>query len=98
MDLLEICRRTVNGEKVFPEESPSLRIGLTDSNLFTDREFQIIRELTAGNKYCEIADHLGITENTVKYHVKNIISKTGFKNTVQLVAEVVEKRLVLPKY
>lgn len=44
------------------------------------------------------ADHLGITENTVKYHVKNIISKTGFKNTVQLVAEVVEKRLVLPKY
>ncbi|MBQ6633030.1 MAG: response regulator transcription factor [Ruminococcus sp.] len=98
VDLLEICVRTMSGQRVFPEQRPSIRIGLSESGTFTDREYEIIGELALGNKYGEIAAHLGITENTVKYHVKNIMSKTGCKNTVALVAEVVEKRLVLPKY
>lgn len=98
VDLLEICVRTMSGQRVFPKQRPSIRIGLSESGTFTDREYEIIRELALGNKYGEIAAHLGITENTVKYHVKNIMSKTGCKNTVALVAEVVEKRLVLPKY
>ena len=62
------------------------------------REFDIIRELAQGRKYEEIAADLGITPNTVKYHIKNILQKTGYQNTLQLVAEVVEKRLILPKY
>lgn len=33
-----------------------------------------------------------------KDHIKNILQKTGYQNTLQLVAEVVEKRLILPKY
>ena len=45
-------------------------------------------------KWCD----LDITPNTVKYHIKNILQKTGYQNTLQLVAEVVEKRLILPKY
>ena len=98
VDLLDICRRTMRGESVFPLIRPNIKIGLVDSEDFTEREFQVIRELACGNTYGEIAEHLGITENTVKYHIKNILSKSGFKNTVQLVAEVVEKRLVLPKY
>lgn len=61
-------------------------------------EFDIIRELTKGKKYEEIAADLGITLNTAKYHIKNILQKTGYQNTLQLVAEVVEKRLILPKY
>lgn len=98
VDLLDICRMTAAGKRVYPGQRPNIKIGLSESALFTDREFEIIRELAIGNKYGEIAEHLGISENTVKYHVKNIMSKTGCKNTVALVAEVVEKRLVLPKY
>ena len=63
---------------------------------FTGREFDIIRELAQGRKYEEIAADLDITPNTVKYHIKNILQKTGYQNTLQLVAEVVEKRLILP--
>jgi DNA-binding NarL/FixJ family response regulator len=98
VDLLEICRRTMRGEQVYPKKRPSIRIGLAESSDFTDREFQVISELAVGSTYVEIAQHLNVSENTVKYHVKNIMSKSGLKNTVQLVAEVVEKRLVLPRY
>ena len=88
----------MNGEFVYPEDIPVIRIGYSNSAEFTGREFDIIRELAQGRKYEEIAADLDITPNTVKYHIKNILQKTGYQNTLQLVAEVVEKRLILPKY
>lgn len=98
ISLLEVCERTMKGEKVWPESSPVIMIGQAKSSEFTDREFAVIRELVRGVRYEEMAETLHLSINTVKYHVKNIMQKTGFRSTVQLVAEVVEKRLVLPKY
>lgn len=96
--LMEVCRRTMNGESIFPENTPVLKIGMTDSTDFTARELEVMRELVLGHKYSEIAKYLHITENTVKFHIKKIMLKTGYNNTLQLVADVVEKRLILPKY
>lgn len=73
-------------------------IGLARSDEFTDRELDVIRELALGRRYEEIAASLYVSTNTVKYHIKNVLQKTGFHSAIQLVAEVVEKRLVLPKY
>lgn len=96
--LLEICNRTVQGEHVWPDVLPVVMIGLARSDEFTERELEVIRELAQGSRYEDITEALHISMNTVKYHVKNILNKTGFKTTLQLVAEVVEKRLILPKY
>lgn len=98
VDLVDICRRTLNGESVWPEATPVMRIGLAKSDEFTDRELEVIRTIAQGMRYEEIADALCMSLNTVKYHVRNILQKTGFHSTVQLISEVVEKRLVLPKY
>ena len=86
------------GEFVWPDSSPVVMIGLARSDEFTARELEVIRALVQGNRYEDITDELHISMNTVKYHVKNILRKTGFKTALQLVAEVVEKRLILPKY
>ena len=97
-NLLDVIVRTVNGESVWPDAVPSVAVGLTVSDAFSERELVIMRELAKGEKYDDIAQHLGITVNTVKYHIKNLLQKTGYKNTLQLVAEVVEKQMILPKY
>lgn len=97
-DLVDVCRRTINGESVFPEDTPVLKIGDASSKEFTERELSVIGQLVSGCKYSDIAENLHISENTVKFHIKSIMSKTGYKNTLQLVSDVVEKRLVLPKY
>ena len=97
-ELVEICDRTINNEFVYPEKKPVIKIGKTDSSEFSQREFEIIRQLALGKKYAEIAEILDITENTVKFHVKKILAKTGYTSTMQLVVSVVESRLVLPKY
>ena len=97
-DLLEVCDRVMAGETVYPAEGPSVRVGWADSRDFTARELEILRELALGRRYEAIAGDLGISPNTVKYHVKNLLQKTGYETAMQLIADVVEKRLVLPKY
>ena len=97
-DLLEVCDRIMAGERVYPAQTPAIPVGCTDSRQLTSRELEIVRQLALGCRYEESGRTLGISTNTVKYHVKNLLQKTGFPNALQLVAEVVEKRLVLPKY
>lgn len=98
VELVDVCRRTMGGESVWPEMTPILRIGQARSNEFTDRELDVIRAIAQGMRYEEIARTLCMSLNTVKYHIRNILQKTGFRSTVQLVSEVVAKRLILPKY
>jgi len=50
----------------------------------TDRESEIIQELAEGYANKNIADHLGISENTLKRHIANIYAKLGIKNKVEL--------------
>ena len=97
-ELIDVCDRTLRGESVYPDEKPVIKIGKTDSSAFSEREFEMIRLLALGQKYSEIAESLDISENTVKFHVKKILAKTGYTSTMQLVVSVVESRLVLPKY
>ena len=96
--LPEICEKTLQGDFVWPDAAPTVKIGAVRSDDFTARELDVIRALAGGGRYEEIAATLHVSTNTIKYHVKNILQKTGFRTVTQLVAEVVEKRLILPKY
>jgi len=97
-ELPDVMARTIAGESVYPADIPKIMIGDADSNEFTEREFDVLRQLTLGNKYDEIAENLYISSDTVKYHTKNLLQKTGYRRTLQLVADVVGKRLVMPKF
>lgn len=98
VDLLDLCRRTMKGESLWPDDYPVITIGQAKSSDFTERELDIIRCIAQGMKYEEIASEMFLSVNTIKYHIRNIMQKTGLHNTIQLVSEVVEKRLILPKY
>ena len=53
-------------------------------NDLSSREREVLEMLLAGRTNAEIGEALFISENTVKYHVKNILQKTGCKNRVDL--------------
>lgn len=52
----------------------------------TDREVGMLRLIAQGNSNKEIAIALNISENTVHYHMKNILAKLHLKNRAQGVA------------
>ncbi len=82
--LLEIMERTLKGESIYPDEEPNVPFGRITRSDLTDREIDILRELTASKTNEEIAEELQISVNTVKRHIQNIMEKTGFESRLDL--------------
>lgn len=85
--ILDVMDRTMNGESIYPDSTPLIRIGNSTNHEFTERELGILRELTTGDSNSEIGARIGISASTVKYHVENLLSKTGFRTRTELAAE-----------
>lgn len=60
----------------------------------TDRERQILRQLSNGYSNKMIARKLDITEGTVKVHVKRVLHKLGMRSRVEAAVWAVENHLV----
>lgn len=61
---------------------------------FSPRELDVLTFLVHGYSNREIAEHLKITQNTVKSHLKNIYDKLGVNNRTQAAAEAKLLRIV----
>ena len=98
ISFIEVVEKTLNGEKIYPDRTPTIEIGLAKSYEFTSRELEVLRELVNGSTHLEISENLDISIHTVKFHIKNLLSKTGYTNSMQLVIDVVNKKLILPEF
>lgn len=85
--ILDVMERTMAGEHVYPDETPLVHIGNTVNHNFTDRELDILKELTTGDSNVIIGERLHISAGTVKTHVKHMLEKTGFKTRTELASE-----------
>ena len=85
--ILDVMRRTMAGEHIYPDETPLIRIGNATNHEFTDRELDVLKELTTGDTNAEIAERLHISIGTVKSHIGHLMEKTGFKTRTELASE-----------
>ena len=60
----------------------------------TERELQVLEHVARGATNKEIAAALFISENTVSFHIKNILSKLHLRNRAQVVAWAMEHGLL----
>lgn len=65
-----------------------------DPDRLTDREVEVLRLVTTGLRNKEIAAQLGITENTAKFHLKNILEKLHAESRIELATRAVREGLV----
>jgi DNA-binding NarL/FixJ family response regulator len=65
-----------------------------ETQRLTERELEVLQLVTAGQRNREIAAELGISENTVKFHLKNIVEKLHAQNRAELAARAVREGLV----
>jgi DNA-binding NarL/FixJ family response regulator len=76
-DLLRTVREVHAGGRPIPQEvARKLADRLTLSNL-TPREIEVVKLVADGLRNKEIGGRLGISEETVQGHMKNILSKLG---------------------
>lgn len=94
---LTVMDRTMTGESVFPERTPEVELGLTTSYELTGGEIKVLRLLMESLSYEEIARELGCSERNVRFHLNNVLEKTGYKNKMQLLLAISDKRLIIPK-
>jgi len=82
-ELIDAIRAVNAGRKALsPEASYELaEHAITDA--LTAAEISVLRLIAAGNANKQIADQLSITEETVKWRVKNILSKLGANDRTQ---------------
>ena len=82
--LIEIMNRVMAGETVYPSDPPDLSLGNVKRSDLTDRELEVLRELTGSLTNEEIAEKLNVTVFTIKRHIQNMLQKTGYKNRLDL--------------
>ncbi|MBR2590343.1 MAG: response regulator transcription factor [Clostridia bacterium] len=94
-ELLSVMDRTMEGESIYPDTTPEVKIGKAYSYDFSRREIDVLRELTTGASNKDIADTLIISEETVRFHIKKILLKTGFQNRTELAVEARKSGFVM---
>ena len=103
-ELVDALRKVVAGETVIaPELAPTLATAVrgdlprpdrnTPLNHLTPRETDIIALLAEGQSNKLIARNLGISEGTVKLHVKAVLRKLGVHSRVEAAVLAVENGL-----
>ncbi|WP_330255756.1 helix-turn-helix transcriptional regulator [Nocardia sp. NBC_00565] len=80
---------------VMPLDPPPVRG--EDSLLWAlgPRELEVLEHLATGLRNRAIANHLGISENTVKFHVSKIFRKLGVNSRAEATALMLEARVPL---
>jgi DNA-binding NarL/FixJ family response regulator len=76
-DLVETIRAVNQGQKRVPAEVVTEMAEFAGDDSLTAREIEVLQRVASGNSNKIIADQMGISEDTVKSHMRSILSKLG---------------------
>lgn len=93
-ELLETIRAVHAGQKRLSAEVAAEIAEHAADETLTPREIDVLRLVAGGNANKEIAAQLSLTEETVKSHVRNILSKLGANDRTHAVAIGVKRGFI----
>ena len=94
-DIIDVMVRTMNGERVFPESSPNVTLKDIFSEDLSPKQMKILRYFVKGYTYEEIAQELDMTKRNVRWHLDNIVEKSGFENKYELLIALIDSKLIV---
>lgn len=106
-DLVKALKNVINGETIVAPDLTKVLAGVVQkgismvnisasrsvTDVLTSRELDVLRDITKGWSNKVIAKDLGITDGTVKLHVKSILRKLNVHSRVEAAVMAVEEGL-----
>ena len=84
-ELLDVIRSVAAGKRRIPAAlAQTLAEHVSDDQL-SPRELEVLQFVSAGKRNKEIAAELSVAEDTVKMHVRNVLSKLGASDRTEAV-------------
>jgi DNA-binding NarL/FixJ family response regulator len=93
-DLLCAIRSVHAGQRSIPRQVADELAGHVGDETLSERELEVLRQVAAGNSNRRVALVLGISEETVKAHMKNILSKLGANDRTHAVTIALKRGII----
>jgi len=93
-ELVETIRSVHSGKKRIP---PEIALGIAEhhaDDALTEREIEVLKHVAAGNANKMVAYNLELSEETIKAHMKNILSKLGAKDRTHAVTIALKRGII----
>lgn len=88
---VEAIRQVANGKLIFPQAAQrwiasQKKSGPENKSRLSSREEEVLKDLANGLTNFEIAANLNLSENTIRFHLKNIYEKLQVNNRTEAAA------------
>lgn len=93
-ELLETIRSVHAGHRRIPQEVASEMAEHAGDDALTEREIEVLRHVSAGNSNRIIGAELNLSEQTVKGHLRNILSKLGANDRTHAVMIAIRRGFI----
>lgn len=93
-ELLDTIRSVYAGRKRIPPEIAAQIADHAGEDYLTEREIDVLQLIAAGNPNKLVANRLLITEDTVKAHVKSILSKLSANDRTHAVTIAIKRGII----
>ena len=93
-ELIDTIRTVHSGKKKIPAEIAVEMAQHHSDDALTEREIQVLREVAAGNANKIVAQLLHVSEETIKAHMKSILSKLGANDRTHAVTIAVKRGII----
>lgn len=93
-ELLETIRSVHAGHRRIPQEVASEMAEHAADDALTEREIEVLRHVSAGNSNRIIGAELNLSEQTVKGHLRSILSKLGANDRTHAVMIAIKRGFI----
>jgi DNA-binding NarL/FixJ family response regulator len=90
-ELVRVIRQVHAGKKRLPPEVAAQLSEYIGEDSLTPREIEVLQQVSGGNRNRDIGEYLGISEDTVKVHLRRIMDKLRARDRTQAVAIAVRR-------
>jgi DNA-binding NarL/FixJ family response regulator len=94
LKVLEVIRAVSEGQRYVPAEIGTKLVARMERPDLSDREYEVLSLMAKGKNNKAIASELNITENTVKFHVTNVMIKLDASDRTHAVVNALQQGII----